>query len=175
MVFPWGKWYTRSIAERGGREFEDLQKFQDLFLERVKTAYFSRNDSETGVLVDECVIIGDLEGYNNTEFSSLENLKYLIGYFSKFERVYDKFAYGFIINSSTVATQFERLMHSFMAKFTAGTEVYGTNPKLQSMADCNVDISELDSKSEADSGATSGKHVANILSWKETFKDEELL
>ncbi|CAG7660758.1 unnamed protein product, partial [Allacma fusca] len=130
MVFPWGKWYTRSIAESGGREFEDLQKLQDLFLERVKTGYFSRNDSETGLLVDECVVIGDLEGYNNTEFSSLENLKYLIGYFSKFERVYDKFAYGFMINSSTVATQFERLMHSFMAKFTAGTEVYGTNPKV---------------------------------------------
>ncbi|CAG7817230.1 unnamed protein product, partial [Allacma fusca] len=74
IVFEWGKWNTRMIAERGGQEFEDLKKFQDLTVERIKTAYYYKfnNDSDKGTPDNDIVFIADLEGYDLTQFVSLK-------------------------------------------------------------------------------------------------------
>ncbi|CAG7826418.1 unnamed protein product, partial [Allacma fusca] len=75
IVFEWGKWNTRTIAERGGQELEDLKKFQDLTVERIKTAYFHKfiNDSDNGTPDNDVMFIADLEGYDLSEFVSVKS------------------------------------------------------------------------------------------------------
>ncbi|CAG7730897.1 unnamed protein product, partial [Allacma fusca] len=85
-------------------------------------------DTELGLADDEFAIIIDLKAYDLIQLTSLQNLKYLVEYFAKFERCYEKFAYGYMINVSAVAKQFVGLYRAFMAKYIERTEVFGTNP-----------------------------------------------
>ncbi|CAG7683504.1 unnamed protein product, partial [Allacma fusca] len=57
-------------------------------------------------------------------------IKYLIEYFAKFEKIFDKISYGFLINVATVSKQFVNLMKAFMANIFERVEVYGTNSKI---------------------------------------------
>ncbi|CAG7721994.1 unnamed protein product [Allacma fusca] len=132
IVFEWGKWYTRSVVEKNGQELVDLKKMQDLVVERLRTSFYRRplNDTESGLVDDEFVLLVDMKAYNLLQLTSLQNLKYLMEYFAKFDKCYEKFAYGFMINVSAVAKQFVGLYTAFMAKYIVRTEVFGTDSKV---------------------------------------------
>ncbi|CAG7826058.1 unnamed protein product, partial [Allacma fusca] len=73
---------------------------QDLVVERLRTSFYRKplNDTESGLAGDEFVLLIDLKAYDLKQLTSLQNLKYLLEYLAKFDKCYDKFAYGFIIN-----------------------------------------------------------------------------
>ncbi|CAG7821283.1 unnamed protein product, partial [Allacma fusca] len=120
----------RSVVEKNGQELADLKKMQDLVVERLWTSFYRKplNDTESGLVDDEFVILLDLKSYDLLELTSLQNLKYLMEYFAKFDKCYEKFAYGFMINVSAVAKQFVGMYRAFMPNYIERTDVFGTNP-----------------------------------------------
>jgi hypothetical protein len=132
IVLEYGKWHTRSVVEESGEDLRILERRQDQLIEQLRTSFFKRqlNQSESGSNDNEFAFIMDLSNYDFTQFSSKPNLKYLVEYFAKFNKVYEKFGYGFIVNVSTVGDQLVMLFNIAAGKYLSKCEVHGTNSKL---------------------------------------------
>ncbi|CAG7727660.1 unnamed protein product [Allacma fusca] len=127
LVIQWGRWDTRYIAEKGGSDLEALEKGVDQFVERVNTGYFAvkLNSTETED-EDELVMILDFDGFRLRQFNSPANMKFLLSSFTKLERIYQKFAYGFVLNANPLVLQAINLSKPLAGNFLGRMEIHGT-------------------------------------------------
>ncbi|CAG7823370.1 unnamed protein product, partial [Allacma fusca] len=107
IVLLWGKWDTRSLAEKGGQEQRDLARRNDQFIERIKKSYYQRriNESEMGSVDDEVVLLIDYDGFELRQIQSQENMRTIMNFFEKLESCYEKIAYGYIVNANSLVDE----------------------------------------------------------------------
>ncbi|CAG7726888.1 unnamed protein product [Allacma fusca] len=126
LVMEWGKWDSRTVADKGGQDLKDLEKRNSQIIERIRTGYFEKaqnkhNDSsEVDKLDPEIAVIIDFEGMKLSQMRSVENIKYLMRNFARMERAYNYFSYGFIVNTNPLVDQIINLSKPFMVAEDAG-------------------------------------------------------
>jgi hypothetical protein len=123
-VWEFGKWDVRSIVEKGGKDYDDMDKSADhMFLD-------FRESGRNATDKQGFVTIMDLNGYPLSQAGHLRTITFVISKFRKFEELIKDgdMKVGWIINANYLFERVWQIGKPLLGVLANSIQVYGTNP-----------------------------------------------